>query len=382
MYVAPTPTDLLKYYPTFTLSSLRGPRLHIISGSIALHFFLQDASWSPNDLDVYVPDTEWQSLLDELTDPHGLRFVRYVPTPDVQSSHKGSACAAATSSGSGVRPLPPHAGTALNLPAHAGAVEDESDYGDLDERGGPMADDGSNLDSTDVPAHTDLPSRSHTKGLRDVRKFITPTGRRVDVIRSPTGSPITPLRFFWSTLVMNFITPRACVCGYPSATLERVGVLKQGRLRVRDKAAIAKYRDDRAFYFVGDEWRNTLEMWDHLFFGERDLLALDYRISPGADRADLPIKFTARGWVPTTSIAPRIGESSGMTTHCVACLRFIYLLASFISIVETSMDSLHLQIIPTMRSYVRRTLLHLLLESEARSSHGVLQFPGVCSLGR
>ncbi len=38
----------------------------VISGSVALRFFLDDAKWEPGDLDVYVQDSHFEQLLDRL----------------------------------------------------------------------------------------------------------------------------------------------------------------------------------------------------------------------------------------------------------------------------------------------------------------------------
>lgn len=290
----------------------------IISGSTALHFFVPDVSWSPDDLDLYVADTDWQPLINDLTDPGGLGFVRYVPPFPAHESRACQTHAAVHASGhdtgsslgDAVHGLHDSGIGGLPLPANADGTESEYDESN-DE---PVLDAAGAGAPSLVSSPVLSPTTSRANGLRSVRKFVTRTGQRVDVIRSPTGSPITPLRFFWSTLVMNFLTPHACVCGYPSATLERIGVLKQGPLRVRDNTAVAKYRDRRDFYFVGNEWRSALDMWDHLFFGERNLIALDYRISPGTGSAALPIQFTARGWVPSTSVAISVGEFAG--TSC------------------------------------------------------------------
>lgn len=297
----------------------------IISGSVALHYFTLDP-WTPGDLDVYVPDAQWHSFVGELAEPTGLAFTRCTVN---ETRRKAAALKPSTES------LP--TGAVDGTPSSSGTAEDEppsTDGENLPLLDGqrvvtPSAtgvDDGS--DATESVANSDygsdddaplpLPSAYIVKGLRDVRKFVTPTGLYVDVIRSPTASPVTPLRFFWSTLVMNFITPTACVCAYPSATLARTGVLKQGKLRPRDRAAIAKYEDERGFFFVGDEWRDAVDMWDYLFFGERNLLALDYRVSPSEPRADLPVTHTPRGWVPSTSVDPHLGECIAFFAHAVA----------------------------------------------------------------
>ena len=286
----------------------------IVSGSVALHFFLPDSSWYPNDLDVYVSDAEWLPLVTELTDPNGLRFLRYVPPSDasksgpVQSHLTNDSPSTSTSASADPLASELSGPVAADLSdVHTAANHDLTSVQSGDDDVSMASEDGSDYGS-DGPTPIPLSSAYVVKGLRDVRKFVTPTGKHVDVIRSPTYSPVTPLRFFWSTLVMNFITPRACVCGFPSATMQRIGVLKQGLLRPRDHVAIAKYRDERGFYFVGDQWRKALDMWDHLFFGERDLIAIDYRVSPSDEVPTLPIRYTVRGWVPNTSAAPRRGE--------------------------------------------------------------------------
>ncbi|KAH9917574.1 hypothetical protein B0H21DRAFT_702599 [Amylocystis lapponica] len=44
-------------------------------------------------------------------------------------------------------------------------------------------------------------------------------GRRIDIIRSVDHSPTTPIPFFWSTLVMNFVMADSICCAYPLLTL-------------------------------------------------------------------------------------------------------------------------------------------------------------------
>ncbi|TFK87791.1 hypothetical protein K466DRAFT_446806, partial [Polyporus arcularius HHB13444] len=135
----------------------------VISGSTALYFFMPDSGWHPNDLDIYVADGNWTSFLRTVQSPEGLNWSK---TPPSQAA--GS-------------------------------------------------DDADNVPGRSIDA---------ARGLRSVRRFYTPNGRRVDVIRSPSNNAITPLRFFWSSAVMNFISPDACFCGFPRATLARRGALK------------------------------------------------------------------------------------------------------------------------------------------------------------
>ncbi len=153
--------------------------------------------------------------------------------------------------------------------------------------------DSTNSHSTQQP---DVP-RPGTKGMRSIRTFYGKSNRRIDIICSPSDNPITPLRFFCSSLLMNFLTPDGCVCGFPSATLSRLGVLRMAAPSLRDRLAVIKY-EKRGFDFQADDLRDLLDMWDYLFFGQRNLLAMDFRVNLADDKAVLPILYTLRGWVP------------------------------------------------------------------------------------
>ena len=71
--------------------------------------------------------------------------------------------------------------------------------------------------------------------------MVTPTGRKMDIIRSYDNSAITPLASFWSTVVANFVTPDGFACLHPRHTLKRLQVTKPGRLRIREYIALEKY---------------------------------------------------------------------------------------------------------------------------------------------
>ncbi len=266
----------------------------IISGSNALRFLMPLDTWVPNDLDIYVSDTKFSSLLTALTDPLGLNFKSY---------------RSASSSGPNTpepRLVPDF--TAAKAPLVPFADEDSDSPRDGRDGSSSQGDTDTGYASDDSGRVSPLPPAVLAKGLRDVRTLYTPSGRRVDVIRSPSNSPITPLRFFWSTAVMNFMTPNAYVCGYPVLTLDRLGILKHGKLRPRDKAAIAKY-EGRGYHFIGEEWRDMMDTWDYLFFGQREALVIDFRLRIHDPTAVLPIKKTSRGWVPSLdSTLPRPGE--------------------------------------------------------------------------
>ncbi|KAI0683478.1 hypothetical protein C8Q76DRAFT_573889, partial [Earliella scabrosa] len=130
----------------------------IISGSVALRFFLEDEEWDPCDMDIYIPEHKFDAFIKHITDPALLGFTEA-----------------------------PRA-----------------------------SDDGEPLVSGELGCN----------GIRAVRRFQTRSGRPVDVIRSLARTPVLPLQSFWSTLVTNFLTPDACVCGFPTATMERCGLVK------------------------------------------------------------------------------------------------------------------------------------------------------------
>ncbi|KAI0684412.1 hypothetical protein C8Q76DRAFT_585544, partial [Earliella scabrosa] len=62
---------------------------------------------------------------------------------------------------------------------------------------------------------------SYGSGMLAVRRFVTPTGRYVDIVRSSLETPLIPLYYFLSTLLVNYISPTHCGCGYPGLTLYR-----------------------------------------------------------------------------------------------------------------------------------------------------------------
>lgn len=203
----------------------------IISGSVALHFLLDDQDWHPRDLDIYVADHQYDDFVELATHQNGLRFVPEPYTP---------------------------------LFAENAGVP--SGYGIL--------------------------------GIKEVRRFRTPTRRLVDVVRSPTQNPVTPLHAFWSTVVMNFLTPDGCGCAYPAGTLRRQGFLKSGLLTPRDELALNKY-NARGFLTTSDPWVDRPDTIEHLLstvFGDADAGVLYFRPEVSMECPDLPVYHTSDGW--------------------------------------------------------------------------------------
>lgn len=136
-------------------------------------------------------------------------------------------------------------------------------------------------------------------GIKGVRRYITSSGRRIDVIRSVSPSAVSPLLYFWSSVVVNFITPHGAVCGYPNLTLSNEGIMDGVTPTAKVISARTKY-EGRGFSFTGvDAWRP----WEYTLqdgcrvFKEGALLTLDFRTVWTFGRQVLPITRTPRHWV-------------------------------------------------------------------------------------
>ncbi|TFK81331.1 hypothetical protein K466DRAFT_440812, partial [Polyporus arcularius HHB13444] len=142
----------------------------VVSGSAALRYFLPRAVWEPNDLDIYIPEAQFEDFVLAVTDRKRLDFTLF----------------------------PRHGPWTL-----------------LESRG----------TTTSVGPPPTASVEGHV-GIREVRKFYTPRDRRVDIISVPSHNPVTALKGFWSSLVTNFLRPDMAACGSPRTTLEGVGILK------------------------------------------------------------------------------------------------------------------------------------------------------------
>ena len=200
----------------------------VISGSVALQFVLQNESWVPRDLDIYVPDRMFDTFISVAKRESRMRLKL--------------------------------------LPAS-------------------------------IPFRR-LSGRGGSNGIREVYRFETSSGREVDVIRSAVNSPVTPLNCFWSTLVINFITPDGCACGFPERTLAHKGLLKSNPTTDRDKEAIAKY-EGRGFTFISNAGSKTVydpSSWDPGYFGDTSAIVLPYRLRLSDGLEPFPITRMRRGW--------------------------------------------------------------------------------------
>ena len=284
----------------------------VISGRTALHFFVPGAAWEPREIDIYVPANRYKAFVRAVTDTDQLNWKR-IPTRKRKRARPlldyDNALAAQDSldeyqSDENVmcneippprRPRVPRDDSLLDEPPLSNLLDDSD--GDDDTYPDKNQDDHI-VRYVQMEHHTNYrPTMIHGTGYRAIRSFRTTTGRRVNVIGSHTNNPLTPLRAFWSTLTMNFLTPRGGACGFPVGTLHRVGALKKEPLTGREQHSRELY-ERHGFLFGSDNVREALGAWEVLFFGQPRLLAIDFRTDLTVAQCPLPITRRKRGWLP------------------------------------------------------------------------------------
>nr|VWO96377.1 Uncharacterized protein [Ganoderma boninense] len=147
----------------------------------------------------------------------------------------------------------------------------------------------------------DMPHRPRGlyAGIKGVRRYLTSSGRRLDVIRSGSPNPASPLLFFWTSLVVNFITPHGAVCCYPNLTMSEGALVDNIIPSEKVVSAQAKY-ESRGFTFtVNGTWRPSPLS---LFKGGQilvngDILVVDFDTIWRSDHRYLPIHRVPTGWV-------------------------------------------------------------------------------------
>ena len=285
----------------------------IISGSTALHFFVPDLDWIPRELDVYVPANTYKPFVRALADTNGLGWTRIpirkrkrarpiLPSSISSLADEDSLDEYQSDENIMCDELPPPRRERV---ARDDSIFDEAphikhlDDNDTDDDTYPDTNQDDHVVSYIQMEHYNRyrPVMIHGTGYRAIRSFRTTTGRRVNVVGSHTNTPITPLRSFWATISMNFLTPRGAVCGFPSTTPRRVGALKRGKLTDRESHSCSIYQK-RGFTFESADAGEALGFWDVLFFGELQVLVADFRTQYDQPRCPLPIKRTIRGWLP------------------------------------------------------------------------------------
>ncbi|PIL26250.1 hypothetical protein GSI_12006 [Ganoderma sinense ZZ0214-1] len=140
--------------------------------------------------------------------------------------------------------------------------------------------------------------RGTYSGIRRVRRYLTSTGKRIEIIQSRCPNAAEPLRYFWSSLVVNFITPHGAVCAFPTHTLAGKGLV-EGELHDKGVRAKKKYEDrgfqfdERAYWQAG--W--GLEPGPANVFSNVPLLVLDFQSVWRSAPFPLPIRPLGSRWL-------------------------------------------------------------------------------------
>ncbi|KAI0745599.1 hypothetical protein C8Q76DRAFT_789967 [Earliella scabrosa] len=110
--------------------------------------------------------------------------------------------------------------------------------------------------------------------------------------------PSIPLQFYWTSLLVNVVTPNECVCGYPSQTFSKEGALQLSTLTEKEEAAKAKY-EDQGFRFPHPWW--SIETDDPSnstmdFFRAVNARGLTFQTAISEPAPAFPLMRTECGW--------------------------------------------------------------------------------------
>nr|VWO99879.1 Putative adhesin glycosyltransferase [Ganoderma boninense] len=211
------------------LNDLMASRRAIISGSVALFFFLWTDNWTPGDIDIYVAVDTYDHFVCDL---------------------------------------------------------ERSGFAILDVDMGSW-------------------SQSTYHGIRRVRRYVTAAGERLDVIQSTDGNPATPLTSFWSSVVVNFLTPHGAASAFPVHTLDHVALVTNTIESGKLLAAQDKYKARGFQFVVANGWAPVTQPVGEpgRVISVQPILAVDFASVWSADpyTPPLPVRRVGPGWVLTVS---------------------------------------------------------------------------------
>ena len=203
----------------------------VISGSLALYYFVGCNDWYPNDMDVYVSYDEFPAFIRAVETDPSILFVASPSTPDSKLT------------------------------------------------------------------------TSNSLDIAEVRKYITPTKRSVDVIRSRRPTPLSPLVSFWTSLLVNFLTPDCVVSAFPRMVFNGRGYVKEFGMNARDTAAMRKYsgrmfQENEYFTFVPELWGSWMDpfYWRKDYFSDRSALVIHFRSKVQDPLPPVPVVPISDGW--------------------------------------------------------------------------------------
>ena len=104
-------------------------------------------------------------------------------------------------------------------------------------------------------------------------------------------------------MLVNFITPDACVATFPRMLFKGRGYIKEFGMTSRDEAAMTKYtrresRPGEKFTFVPElwgTWKNP-SYWQKDHFSDRGALVINFRRRVQDSMPPLPIRPSDDGW--------------------------------------------------------------------------------------
>lgn len=164
--------------------------------------------------------------------------------------------------------------------------------------------------------------------IKGVRWYEHPSGTKINLIETSSPSAMEAIPRFYTTLLMNVITPDGVGCAYPDLTLERVGVFNDVSspsldvsFRVGMDALAAKY-ERRGFHILGIWTHEDVQtiLQGHLCYqdrrcplakrGLRSNLGFLWMTFPERRGADLSVSLPDLWWVLGSAGVCQVGGES------------------------------------------------------------------------
>ncbi|KAJ3531477.1 hypothetical protein NMY22_g8136 [Coprinellus aureogranulatus] len=100
-----------------------------------------------------------------------------------------------------------------------------------------------NSDDISSDSDEDIPKSGLGIGIKTVFTLTHQVnGKKLNIIQSASSSPLVPIAFFHSTLVMNFVHADGLVCAYPDLTFNNIGLLSTYTMHPSNSGSIISTR--------------------------------------------------------------------------------------------------------------------------------------------
>ena len=163
----------------------------------------------------------------------------------------------------------------------------------------------------EVPRPGSVLSTSETIDIVEIKRYRTPSNRLVDVIRSRRESPISPLLRYWTSLLVNYLSPDGFASAFPRMLFNGMGYCKEFGMTARDTTAMEKYtaqhfRKGAPFTFLPDIWGTWKDplYWICDCFADRQALVIDFRREIHQPVPPLPLRCESIGWIFVVPFPP------------------------------------------------------------------------------